>query len=93
IGIRMALGADRGAVVRMVIRQGMMPALVGLVAGGALALLAMRGLSALLYGVSSADPITYIANAALIVVVALVASWLPARGAARLDPVNAIRTG
>lgn len=91
IGIRMALGADRGRVLGMVIRQGMVPVVAGLCVGliGALAL--TRLMTGLLYGVSPTDPLTLAAVATALGAVALIATYLPARRAAGADPVNALR--
>ena len=92
IGVRMALGARTGQVVRQVVARGMRPAIVGLVIGilGSLAL--TRVLSRLLYGVGATDPLTFVGVAVVLVGVAFVATWLPARRAARVDPVIALRS-
>ena len=91
IGIRMALGARRGDILALVVRQG--AALV--VAGGAVGVFAAtassRVLESLLYGVDTGDPLTFIAAPLVVVAVALVACWLPARRAARVDPVKTLR--
>jgi predicted permease len=91
IGVRMALGAQRGSVRAMVLRDAMVAVLPGIAAGmlGARAL--ARFLRGLLYEVSSADPLTIGAVALLLASVALLASWLPAHRAARVDPMVAIR--
>jgi putative ABC transport system permease protein len=91
IGIRMALGARKGQVLRQVVSRGMRPALVGLVFGvlGSLAL--TRVLSRLLFGVSATDPLTFAGVALLLLGVAFLATWLPARRAARVDPAIALR--
>jgi predicted permease len=91
IGIRMALGARPGDVLRLVVGQGMRLALIGLVVGIAGALAATRLMTQLLYGVSATDPLTFAAIAALLAAVALLASWLPARRAIRTDPTLALR--
>jgi putative ABC transport system permease protein len=91
IGIRMALGARVGDVVRMVVRQGMTLAVVGLALGAVAALLTTRFLTSLLFGVGAADPVTFLAIPVLLAAVTLVASWLPARRAARIDPMVALR--
>ncbi len=91
IGIRVALGADRGRVVGMVIRQGMAPVAVGLAGGLAGALALTRLMGGLLYGVSPTDPLTLAIVAAVLSAVALLATYLPARRAARADPVIALR--
>ena len=91
IGIRMALGADRESVRGLVLGQGVRLVLVGLGIGVAGALATARLLSTLLYGVSPSDPATLGAVALGLGAVALVASWMPARRAARVDPVAALR--
>jgi predicted permease len=91
IGIRMALGAQARDVLRLVMREGLVLAGVGIVIGVATALAAMRLIEAYLYGVSPADPVTFIAIPLLLGGVALVACWLPARRAARVDPMVALR--
>jgi putative ABC transport system permease protein len=91
IGIRIALGAQEREVLLLVIRQGMLPALIGVVLGigGAFAL--TRLLTNQLYQVKSTDPLTYCAVALVLLVVAFFACWLPARRAAGLDPLVALR--
>lgn len=91
LGVRMAIGAQRGDVIRMVLGQGARIAAIGMVAGlvGALALGGF--LSAHLFGVSRFDPLTFIAVVAVLGTVALVACWLPARRASRVDPIVALR--
>jgi putative ABC transport system permease protein len=91
IGVRMALGATRDRVVRMVLRQGLVLALLGAVAGVAGALFATRGMRSLLFGVSAGDPAIYMGVAAVLVLVAALACWLPARRAARTEPQMALR--
>jgi predicted permease len=91
IGIRMALGAERGHVLRMVVSLGAALAGVGLTAGLAGAWAATRALRTLLYGVSPADPFTAAGVALLLLGVALAACWLPARRATRVDPLMALR--
>ena len=91
IGIRMALGAETGAVLRMIVFQGMRTALVGVAIGLAAALALGRVLASLLYGVRASDPATFAAVAALLCAVALAASLLPALRAARIDPVQTLR--
>jgi putative ABC transport system permease protein len=91
IGIRMALGADRRDVVRMVLRHAGLLILSGLVVGVGLALAAGRALSSMLFDLSPGDPATLAAVAALLATIALVASYLPARRATRIDPVIALR--
>ncbi len=90
-GIRAALGATRGNLVRMVLRQGMGMTAVGLAIGGALAAFASRAITQLLYGVSRVDPVTYLGVVASLLLVALVACLIPAVRAARVDPAVALR--
>jgi putative ABC transport system permease protein len=91
IGIRMALGSTRGDVQRMVLRQGMLQIVVGLAAGLALAFALTRLLQGMLYGVSTADPLTFVSVVALVTVVALIACYVPARRATKVDPMIALR--
>jgi len=91
IGIRVALGASPDAVLRMVIAQGMRPALIGVALGLLGALWLARFMSSLLYGVESSDPLTYLGVALLFAAAAAVSCFLPARRALRVDPVAALR--
>jgi putative ABC transport system permease protein len=91
IGIRMALGAESKDVVGLMIRQGMIMALLGVVVGVGLALSMGRVMEGILYGVQPQDPATFIAVPVLFAAVALVACWIPAARAARVDPANALR--
>jgi putative ABC transport system permease protein len=91
IGIRMALGAQQGSVVRMVLRQGMMLTGIGAAIGLALAAGASRLLGSLLFGVGAADPITFVGSAALFVVIGLAACYAPARRATAIDAMEALR--
>ena len=91
IGVRMALGADRRDVSRMVLRQGMILAAIGVVVGLVAAVGLTRLMSSLLYGVEATDPMTFGVVAALLTAVALVASYLPALRASRTDPLEALR--
>jgi len=91
IGIRMALGAGRSAVLRLIVGEGARLALGGVAIGIAVSLVITRLLSSLLFGVSATDPITFAGVAALLSLVALLASYLPARRAMRLDPNTALR--
>ncbi len=90
IGIRMALGADRGDVLRVVVWQGLKLAGAGVLVGVVASLAFSRILSRFLYGVSSTDPVTIFGVAALLLFVALIASYLPARRAMRVDPMVAL---
>jgi putative ABC transport system permease protein len=92
IGVRMALGADRARVLGLVVREGMALALAGLACGLAAALGLVRLLAGLLYGVGAADPPTYAGVALLVAAAALAASYLPAREAADVDPLVAIKS-
>ncbi len=91
IGVRMALGASRQAVVGMVVRRGLLHAVAGTALGVAVALLATRALAGSLYGVSTTDAPTLASVTLLLLLVAVAACWLPARRAAAIDPVDAIR--
>jgi putative ABC transport system permease protein len=92
IGVRMALGAAPERVATLVLRQGAALAAAGIGIGVALAVIATRALSGLLFGVTSNDPGTYLGVGVLLGVVALLASYLPARRAARVDPIIALRS-
>ncbi len=91
IGIRMALGARRGDILALVARQGAALVAIGAVAGLAGAAASSRVLESLLHGVSSDDLLTFVAAPLVLVAVALVACWLPARRATRVDPIEALR--
>ena len=91
IGIRMALGAQQGDVVRRVLRQGVRLSAIGIAIGSIASIGLTRGMATLLHDVSPTDPVTFSAVAVLLAVVALLGSWLPARRAASVDPVVALR--
>jgi predicted permease len=91
IGVRIALGASSGKVTSMVLRFGTLLAIVGVAAGVAAAFGLTRLMSGLLYGVSAVDPVTFVAVAVCLTAVTLVASYLPARRAAQVDPMEALR--
>ncbi|MGH7475414.1 MAG: ABC transporter permease [Longimicrobiales bacterium] len=92
IGIRMAMGAEPGNVIGMVLRDGLSLTAIGLVLGIGGALLGTRLLSSLLFGVSSTDPFTFATAPAVLALVALAACLIPARRATRVDPLTALRT-
>ena len=91
IGVRIALGAQRTDVARLVVSEALLLGAVGVLSGLAISLATSRALQSLLYGVRPVDALTYLATAAAMLVAALTAAWLPARRATRLDPVTAIR--
>jgi putative ABC transport system permease protein len=93
IGIRMAVGAGRPEVLRLILRQGMAPVVIGLVVGLAGAVAGARAISALLFGVGAADPLSLGGAAVLLALVALAAVYGPARRASGLDPITALRQG
>ena len=92
IGIRMAIGATTSSVLRLVLGQGLVPAAIGLAVGLAGALAATRVLGAVLYGVTPLDPLAYAGGALVLITVAVLANYLPARRAARIDPLTALRS-
>jgi len=89
--VRIALGARTRDVLSLVIRQGMMLTFVGCAVGIALAMGLTRLVSSLLYGVTATDPLTFAFTAGLLGAVALLACWIPARRASRVDPMEALR--
>jgi putative ABC transport system permease protein len=91
IGIRMALGAERRDVLRLVIGKGLKLALIGVAIGIAGALVLTRFLASVLYGVKPADPLTFIAVSLTLIAVALLACYIPARRASKVDPMVALR--
>ena len=91
IGVRMALGAQEGDVLRLVIRQGMLLAVVGLIVGIGIGTAVTRFLSDMLFGVSARDPLTFVGVPMLLLFVAFLACYIPARRATRIDPLTALR--
>jgi ABC-type antimicrobial peptide transport system permease subunit len=91
IGIRLALGAQRGDVLGLVIREGVRLALTGVGIGSVAALWLTRVMSCLLFGVGAADPVTFVGVAALLTAAGMLGCWLPARRAMRVDPMVALR--
>jgi ABC-type antimicrobial peptide transport system permease subunit len=87
----MALGADRAQVVRMVIGEGVVLAGIGITVGVVLALGLTRVLRSFLYDVKSSDPATYVGLVGVLCATAFLAAWIPARRAARVDPVEALK--
>ncbi|HEY8460661.1 MAG TPA: FtsX-like permease family protein [Blastocatellia bacterium] len=91
IGVRVALGARAGDVLKMIIGQGMKLALLGVALGLGASLALTQLMRQLLFGVTAADPLTYGALALLLTLVSLLACWIPARRATRVDPMSALR--
>jgi ABC-type antimicrobial peptide transport system permease subunit len=90
IGIRMALGAQKSDILRLVVRQGMTVTLIGVIAGLAGAFALTRVIANLLFGVGASDPVTFVVIPLLLIFVSLIACYLPARRAARLNPTAAL---
>ncbi|MFL6520831.1 MAG: ABC transporter permease [Chthoniobacterales bacterium] len=90
LGIRIALGAQRGDVLRLILRQGMTLVAVGVIFGIAASLGLTRLIASLLYGISASDPITFLILSLALVLVAFIACWLPARRASAVDPIVAL---
>jgi putative ABC transport system permease protein len=91
IGIRLALGADQAAILRLILMQGMKPVIVGGAIGLLAALALTRWIQSLLFSVSANDPLTFASVALLLTLVALLACWIPARRAAKVDPLIALK--
>jgi ABC-type antimicrobial peptide transport system permease subunit len=92
IGVRIALGATRAAVRRLILLQGIRPVGVGIAVGLGLAMYSSRVARAFLFNISPFDPTTFVGMTILLAAVALVASYLPARRASRIEPVVALRS-
>jgi len=92
IGIRMALGANSGNVVRSVLSKGMFLAAIGVTVGLAASFALVHLVSSLLFGIRATDPMTFVVSAAALLIVAALASYIPARRAASIDPMRALRT-
>jgi putative ABC transport system permease protein len=91
MGIRVALGAQRASISTMVLRQGALLALAGVAVGLLTSLFAVRLIRNLLFGIGATDPVTFVAVPLLLMGVALLASYIPARRAMRIDPIVALR--
>jgi putative ABC transport system permease protein len=91
IGVRMALGASNGRVLKLIVKQGMTLVAAGLVIGLAAALMTARAVRAMLYNVAPTDPVSLVAATVLLCGVALAACYMPARRATGVDPVNVLR--
>jgi putative ABC transport system permease protein len=91
LGIRMALGAQASNIRNMVIRQGMVLAIIGVVIGIGGALWLTHFLASFLFGVTTLDPATFVATPILLTAVAFLAVWIPARRATRVNPMTALR--
>jgi putative ABC transport system permease protein len=91
IGVCMALGADTRTVLGMILRNAMRMALLGIIIGAAVALAVTRLMRDLLFGVTAGDPVTFVAVALLLTAVTMLASYIPARRATRINPVAALR--
>jgi putative ABC transport system permease protein len=91
IGVRMALGARSGDVTRLILRHGLLMVLIGTVAGGVGALELTQLMQSLVFGMSASDPLTFAAVAVVLLIVAAVACYVPARRASRMDPMTALR--
>jgi predicted permease len=92
IGVRLALGAEPVGVARGIVREGGVVAVIGIAAGVSIALAGARLIESLLYGISPRDPVVFVTTTIALLAVALLACWLPARRAARLSPLEALRT-
>ena len=91
MGIRLALGANRRAITRMVVRNGTLLASIGVMIGLAAAFLLTRLVAGLLYGVGPTDPLTFVCAPIALIAIAVLASYIPARRAANVDPMVTLR--
>jgi ABC-type antimicrobial peptide transport system permease subunit len=91
MGIRLALGAERGAIVAMIVKNGVLLAGTGIAVGLVAAFLLTRVVASLLYGISPSDPLTFIGVPIALIAMATLSSYFPARRAARVDPMEALR--
>jgi putative ABC transport system permease protein len=91
IGIRLALGADRGRVLRGMLVEGLRPVVMGVGTGLLLSLAVSRVLARLLFGIGATDPVTYLGVIAVLFTAAVVATWIPSRRVLRVDPLQALR--
>ncbi|MGB9156454.1 MAG: FtsX-like permease family protein, partial [Chthoniobacterales bacterium] len=91
IGIRMALGAQAGAVLKMIMREGSIMLVSGIAIGLLLAIATARILSGILYGVGALDPVAFTVAPLVLAIAALIATWLPARRATQINPIQALR--
>jgi putative ABC transport system permease protein len=91
IGVRMALGASRTKILRLVLEQGLMTAAIGIAVGIVASVAVTRTITSLLFGLSPMDPVTFVGVGLLLAAVALLASYIPARRAAKVDPMVALR--
>ena len=91
IGVRMALGAEAGSVLRMVLAAAIVPVLLGIACGGIGAAFTVRLLRDFLFGVTPLDPVAFATAAGVLIAVALLAAYIPARRATRVDPLSALR--
>ena len=91
IGVRVALGAEPSAVAQLVVGNGLRLAVAGVAIGAVASVGATRALSGMLFGVSATDPATFVAITIVVAAIALLASYIPARRALRIDPIEALR--
>ena len=92
IGIRLALGAQKSAVMKLVLGEGAVVVVAGLLIGVSASLALTHWMKSLLFSVSATDPLTYFAMSALVISIALLACWIPARRATKIDPIRTLRS-